>query len=65
MWPEGRGEEIKGGKGEVLAGTSIKDTWTITRGGENRGKRWGELGWWRGLGCGEQWGERQITVLEQ
>ena len=36
-----------GEKGEGFTGTTIKDTWTITRGDGNRGGRWG------GLGCGE------------
>ena len=33
-----------GGKGEGFAGTTIKDTWTITRGdgnGEGGGEDWG------------------------
>ena len=35
-----------GEKGEAFAGTTIKDTWTITRRGGNRGRRWGGgLGW--------------------
>ena len=39
-----RGEGIAGVKGERFAGTIIKDTWTITRGGGNRGGRWGGPG---------------------
>ena len=38
-----------GEKGEGFAGTTIKDTWTITRGGGNRGGGWGGLGWWGGV----------------
>ena len=30
-------------KGEEFAGTIIKDTWTLARGGGNRGGRWGGL----------------------
>ena len=41
---EGREEGIMGKKGEGFTGTIIKDTWTITRGGGNRGGRWGGLG---------------------
>ena len=46
-----RGEKggIMGGKGETFTGTIIKDTWTITRRGGNRGRRWGGLGWWWGV----------------
>ena len=34
-----------------FAGTIIKDTWTITRGGGvEMGGRWGEPGWWGGVG---------------
>ena len=44
-----------GEKGERFTGT-IKDTWTKTRVGGNRGRKWGGLGWWGG---------RQKTVLEQ
>ena len=36
-----------GEKGEGFTGTTIKDTWTVTRGGGNRGSRWGGL-WWCG-----------------
>ena len=40
-----------GEKGEGFAGTTIKDTWTITRGGGgNRGGRRGWLGWGDGRG---------------
>ena len=39
-----------GEKGEGFTGTTIKDTWTITRGDGNRGGRWGGLGWWGGVG---------------
>ena len=39
-----------GGKGEGFRGTTIKDTWTKTRGSGNRGGRWGGLGWWGGVG---------------
>ena len=28
----------------------MKDTWTKTRAGGNRGWRWGWLGWWGGVG---------------
>ena len=46
-----RGEGgIIGEKGEGFAGTIVNDTWTITSGGGNRGGRWGELGWWGGVG---------------
>ena len=48
-----------GEKGEGFTGTSIKDTWTITRGletAEGGGDGWGD---------GEGWGKRQKTVLEQ
>ena len=37
-------------KGEGFTGTIIKDTWTITRRGGNRGGGWGGLGWWGGVG---------------
>ena len=33
-----------------MAGTIIKDTWTITRGDGNRGGRWGGMEWWGGVG---------------
>ena len=33
-----------GEKGEAFAGTIVKDTWTITRQGRNRGRRWGGMG---------------------
>ena len=39
-----------GEKGESFTGTSIKDTWTTTREGGNRGGRWGGLGWRGGVG---------------
>ena len=39
-----------GEKGEGFVGTIIKDLWTITRGGGNRGGRRGWLGWWGGVG---------------
>ena len=39
-----------GEEGEGFTGTIIKDTWTITRQGRNRGRRWGGLGWWEGVG---------------
>ena len=47
-----RGERGRddGGKGEGFAGTIIKDTWTKTRRGGNRGGKWGGLGWWGGAG---------------
>ena len=47
-----RGERkgISGEKGEGFAGTITKDTWTITRGGANKGGRWGRVGWWGGVG---------------
>ena len=35
---------------EGFTGTIMKDIWTITRGGGNRGGRWGGLGWWGGVG---------------
>ena len=41
---------IIGEKGEGFGRTTIKDTWTITRAGGNRGERWGGLGWWEGVG---------------
>ena len=46
-------------KGEGFVGTIIKDTWTITRGSGNRGRRWGGLGLWGEVGG------RQKTILEQ
>ena len=46
-------------KGGGFTGTIIKDRWTITKGGENRGKRCRGLGWWEGVG------KKQKTVLEQ
>ena len=33
-----------GEKGKGFTETIIKDTWTITRGGGNRGRWWGEVG---------------------
>ena len=45
-----RGEGIMGGRGEGFMGTTLKDTWTKTRRGGNRGGRWGWLGWWGGMG---------------
>ena len=36
--------------GEGFTGTTIKDIWTKTRGGGNRGGRWGRLGWWGVVG---------------
>ena len=39
-----------GGRGEGFMGTTLKDTWTKTRRGGNRGGRWGWLGWWGGVG---------------
>ena len=39
-----------GDKGEGFTRTIIKDTWTITRSGGNRGRRWGGLGWCGGVG---------------
>ena len=47
-----RGERggIMGEKGEGFTRTIIKDTWTITRTGRNRGRRWGGLGLWGGVG---------------
>ena len=39
-----------GEKGKGFTGTIVKDTWTITRGGGNRGGKWGRLGWWGGVG---------------
>ena len=50
QWPQGRGEGIIGEKGEGFAGTILKDTWTITREGGNRGGSWGGLGCWGGVG---------------
>ena len=41
-----------GEKGEGFTGTTIKDTWTKTRGAANRGGRWGWLGWRK------RWGEK-------
>ena len=55
-----RGEGILGEKGEGLAGTIIKDTWTITGGRSGNGREVGRAG---GLGWGG--GKRQKTVLEQ
>ena len=43
-------------KGEGFVGTIIKDTWTITGGGQGMGGRWG--------GLGVRMGGRQRTVLE-
>ena len=51
-------EGIIGVKGEGFSGTNIKDTWTITRRGRNRGG--GSVG-----GVGRGGGKRQKTVLEQ
>ena len=39
-----------GEKSEGFTGTIIKDTWTITKGGGNRGGRWRWLGLWGGVG---------------
>ena len=36
-----------GEKAEGFPGTTIKDTWTKTRWGGNRGRRWGRL-WGKG-----------------
>ena len=47
-----------GGKREGFSGTSMKDTWTKTRGGGIRDGRWGCLGW-GGL-VGEKW--RQLYL---
>ena len=44
QYPEGRWEGIMGRKGEGVSGTTIKDTWTKTRGSGIRGGRWGWLG---------------------
>ena len=38
-----------GEKGEGFTGIIIGDTWTITKGSRNRGRRWGGLGWWGGV----------------
>ena len=46
-------------KGEGFPGTIIKDTWTITSGGGNRGGRWGGLRW-----CGRVGGKGR-KLLEQ
>ena len=46
-------------KGEEFVGTIIKDTWTITRGSGNRGRRRGGRGLWGEVGG------RQKTILEQ
>ena len=48
----GSGEGIIREKGEKFAGTIIKDTWTITSAGGNRGGKWEGLGWWGGV-CGK------------
>ena len=48
------------GKGEGFAGTIIKDTWTITRGGWKQGREVGRAGV-----LGKGGGKRQETVLEQ
>ena len=46
-----RGERRdNGGKAWNVTWTIIKDTWTITRRGGNRGRRWGGLGLWGGVG---------------
>ena len=47
----GEREGISGEKGEGFVGAIIKDTWTITGGGEGSGLDWGG-------------GKRQRTVLE-
>ena len=39
-----------GGNGEGFTGTTIKDTWTKTRGIVNKGGRRGWLGWWGRVG---------------
>ena len=39
-----------GRKGEAFTGTTIKDMWTIRREGGNRGRSWGGLRWWGGVG---------------
>lgn len=44
-----------GEKGEGFIVTTIKDTWTITRQGGNKGRKWGG---WGG-------GEGKKTVLEK
>ena len=41
---------ILGEKGEGFAGTIIKDAWTKTSGGGNRGGWWEGLGSWGGVG---------------
>ena len=48
-----------GEKGEGFTGTSIKDTWTITRRGWKQGKEVGRAGV-----VGRAGGKRQKTVLE-
>ena len=48
-----------GERGEGLTGTTIKDIWTITRGG------WEQEGGGEGWGVGRGRGERQKTILEQ
>ena len=45
-----RGEGILGEKGEGLAGTIIKDTWTITGGRGGNGREVGRAGGWAGVG---------------
>ena len=49
-----------GGKGEGFTGTSIKDTWTITRRGWKQGRKVGRAGM---VGRGGR--KMQKTVLEQ
>ena len=39
-----------GKKGEGFIGTTIMDTWTITKGGGNKGGMWGRLRYWGRVG---------------
>ena len=49
----------RGQWGEGITGTTIKDTWTKSRGVGGGGGRWVRLGW--GGGMGEK---RHTTVIE-
>ena len=53
-------EGIVGEKGEGFAGTIIKDTWRVTRGGWKEGRLVG-----RGVVVRRGEGKRKKTVLEQ
>ena len=58
----------KGGKGEGLSGTCIKDMWTKPKGSRIKGGQWGWLGWgewwqkWRQLYLNNS--EKNIVILD-